>query len=568
MEEGRSRSLHQDTSANAFVIKSLDLDETFEGGSMKTSESIALQRLLERRETTSLLQALAAQDIRLALIRADGSIFSITDNWSDGDLSGFKNMPELVGAPTGQVVHANGYRFYPLFANGSLIGALVGHGFSPREDFPLEHALHQTLQILIAQSQGKRDIASEALERYREINLMYRVGETIGVSLDPDAIPQMILEEGHRVIRADAGLVLLSTKTNEVRWETRASFGAQEQTAALNHVVLDPEVFAALGERPAILTELPAASMYGTLLWAPLKTQNQVLGGILLARQVEQEIFTASDEKLLTALARQAAVAIENSQLHQAALERERLKHELQLAHDVQASLIPREVPQIRGWQCAAYWQPAREVGGDFFDFIARDDGDFGFVIADVSDKGMHAALFMALTRSTLRASTLAAPTPADGLNQANRLLCADSTGGMFVTLFYGQIDPAASRMTYVNAGHNPPLLYRAAKKELTELTRTGIVVGFDEAQAYKQRAVRLQRDDFILFYTDGVTESVNAENEQFGEERLRRVILKHRHKSPDEIMRALKQSLGEFTGDIPAFDDVTIVIIKRVSKR
>ena len=535
---------------------------------MKTSESIALQRLLERRETTSLLQALAAQDIRLALIRADGTVFSITDNWSEADRSNFKDLTELDGTVADKVVHVDDYRYYPLFVNGNLIGALVGHGFSPREDFPLEHALHQTLQILIAQSQGKRDIAGEALERYREINLMYRVGETIGVSLDPDAIPQMVLEEGNRVIRADAGLVLLSTQTDQVRWETKASFGAPEQTAALNNVALDPQVFAALSDRPAILTDLPTSAIYGTLLWAPLKTQNQLLGGVLLARQVDQEVFTASDEKLLTSLARQAAVAIENSQLHQAALERERFKRELQLAHDVQASLIPREVPQLRGWAFAAYWQPAREVGGDFFDFIARDDGDLGFVIADVSDKGMHAALFMALTRSTLRASTLAAPTPVDGLNQANRLLCADSTGGMFVTLFYGQFDPVASRMTYVNAGHNPPLLYRAQKEELAELTRTGIVVGFDETHTYKQRAVRLQRGDFILFYTDGVTESVNAQNEQFGEERLRRIILKNRSRSPDEIMQALQQSLAEFTGDIPAFDDVTIVIVKRVGKR
>ena len=568
MEEGRSRSCLGVASANALVIKSLDTDETFEGASMKTSEGIALQRLLERRETTSLLQALAARDIRLALIRADGSIFSITDNWADVDLSSFKNLPNLVGAPSGQVVHADGYRYYPLYSGGNLVGALVGHGFSPREDFPLEHALHQTLRILIAQSQGKRDVASEALERYREINLMYHVGETIGVSFDPDAIPQMILEEGNRVIRADAGLVLLSIKTNEPSWDVKASFGAPEQTAALNSVVLDPEVFIALGDRPAILTELPTTSMYGTLLWAPLKTQNQVLGGILLGRQTGQEVFTASDEKLLTSLARQAAVAIENSQLHQAALERERLKRELQLAHDVQASLIPREVPHIPGWEFAAHWQPASEVGGDFFDFIARDDGELGFAIADVSDKGMHAALFMALTRSTLRASTLAAPTPADGLNQANRLLCADSTGGMFVTLFYGQLDPAASRLTYVNAGQNPPLLYRAAKKELIELTRTGIMVGFDDTYAYKQRSVRLQRGDFILFYTDGVTESVDAQDEQFGEERLHRVLLDHQNESPDEIMNALKQALGEFTGDIPPFDDVTIVIVKRVGKR
>jgi len=535
---------------------------------MKAGENITLPRLLERREMTSLLQALAAPDIRLALIRIDGDIFAITDNWAPADRTGLADLSGLMNASNGsQTIHANGYRVYPLLAGTNLVGALVGHGPSPRGDFPLEHALHQTLQTLIAQSQGKREMASEALERYREINLMYRVSETIGVSLDPDAIPQMVLEEGNHVIHADAGLVLLSQAG--VNSEIKSSFGAPEHAAALADVARFVSEMPALVDRPAILTELPTdAPPFGAVLWAPLKTKEQALGGVLLGRLQGQEVFTASDEKLLMSLARQAAVAVENSRLHQAVLERERLKRELQLAHDVQASLIPREVPQIAGWDFAAHWQPAREVGGDYYDFIERDDGQLGLAIADVSDKGMHAALFMALTRSTLRASTLAAPKPAQGLIRANRLLCADSTGGMFVTLFYSQLDPAAHKMVYVNAGHNPPLLYRAAKKNLVELTRTGIMVGFDDTYRYQQRSVQLQRGDFVLFYTDGVTESINAQEEQFGEERLQRVLLDHCTESPAEILRALKQALGDFTGDIPPFDDVTIVVVKRLAGR
>ncbi|HEX7586915.1 MAG TPA: SpoIIE family protein phosphatase [Anaerolineae bacterium] len=537
---------------------------------MKTGETLLLHRLLERREMTSLLQALVGPDIRLALIRTDGEIFAITDNWSPEARLGLKDLSTLLDASAGSlVVHSNGCRGYPLIAGTTLVGALAGHGASPRGDFPLERALHQTLQTLIAQAQGKREMANEALERYREINLMYRVSETIGVSLDPDAIPQMVLEESNHVIHANTGLVLLTPRSGEANWQIKASFGAVNQIEALIQVAQEESMRGSLNDRPAILTDLPSTSpAYGAVLWAPLKTQEQTLGGVMLGRPPGEEIFTASDEKLLTSLARQAAVAIENSQLHQAALERERLKRELQLAHDVQASLIPRQVPQITGWDFAAFWQPAREVGGDFFDFIPRDDGELGFVIADVSDKGMHAALFMALTRSTLRASTLAAPSPVKGLNRANRLLCADSTGGMFVTLFYGQLDPSASNLLYVNAGHNPPLHYHAAKKEFTELTRTGIMVGFDEAYKYKQRSVHLQRGDFILFYTDGVTESVNMQDEQFGEERLQRVLLDHCADSPAEIIQALKQSLTEFTGEAPQFDDVTIAVVKRLGKR
>jgi sigma-B regulation protein RsbU (phosphoserine phosphatase) len=284
-----------------------------------------------------------------------------------------------------------------------------------------------------------------------------------------------------------------------------------------------------------------------------------------LARLSGQPIFTASDEKLLMALARQAAVAVDNTRLHNEMVTQERLKRELQLARDVQASLIPQSVPSVPNWDFAAYWRPAREVGGDFYDFIRREKKQMGLVIGDVSDKGMHAALFMALTRSTIRASSLAARLPSVGLTRANRLLCADSTGGMFVTLFYGQLDPVKNELTYVNAGHNPPLLYRAADRSLTELNRTGIMLGFDDRHEYGQLTVLLQPGDFVFCYTDGVTESVNAQNDQYGEERLVEILRGHSEASPDELLQALLKSVGAFTGDAPQFDDVTILIAKRL---
>jgi sigma-B regulation protein RsbU (phosphoserine phosphatase) len=300
-------------------------------------------------------------------------------------------------------------------------------------------------------------------------------------------------------------------------------------------------------------------------LWAPLKTQNNVLGGVLLARLSGQSIFTASDEKLLMALARQAAVSADNTRLHNEMVEQARLKRELQLARDVQASLIPRNIPRVLNYDFAAYWQPAKEVGGDFYDFIRREKRQMGLVIGDVSDKGMHAALFMALTRSTIRASTLGAHTPMLGLNRANRLLCADSTGGMFVTLFYSQLDPVKNELTYVNAGHNPPLLYRAAEHKLVELTRTGILLGFDDTHEYGQLTVQLQPGDFVFCYTDGVTESVNIQNEQYGEERLYQLLLDHPDASPDDLLKTLLQSLSAFVGEASQFDDVTVLIAKRM---
>lgn len=522
---------------------------------MTTNDHLTLQRLLDRRDAATLLNAIhaSAPHIALALARADGTIFVSTENWDAAqiDLTGLRD----------QIETREQFRLYPLRADAHLLGALVACGASPTQNFSLEHALHTGLTTILAHARARREVAHEALERYREINLMYRVSETIGASFDANAIPQMILDESQRVIHADAGVVMLAS---DAGWQVKACAGVDNE---LNDLLSAPISQTWFADKPAIITDLrDALPTYRAILWSPLQAQDHFLGGILLGRK-DGAVFTASDEKLLSALARQAAVALENTRLHQAELDKQRMQHELQLAYDVQASLIPGATPELSGWDFAAYWQPAREVAGDFYDFFAGGTTPplQNIVIADVSDKGMHAALFMALTRSTVRASALSAPSLAEGITQANRLLCADATGGMFVTLFCAQIDPRKNEITYVNAGHNPPLIYRARDRELIELTRTGIMLGFMEGFAFQQRAVALAENDFILFYTDGVTEALNAHEEQFGEARLRAVMLDHPHASPGDLLAALQNALREFIGDTAPFDDITIVIAKRL---
>jgi len=240
------------------------------------------------------------------------------------------------------------------------------------------------------------------------------------------------------------------------------------------------------------------------------------------------------------------------------------MERELQMAYDIQAGLLPRETPQIPGWEFAARWQPAREVSGDYYDFIPLHDGQLGLVIADVSDKSMPAALFMALTRSTVRASVSHTPSPADGIARANRLVCADASGGMFVTLFYALLNPKAGEITYVNAGHNPPLLYCAEQDRLVELTRTGMAMGVVADSAFEQRTVQLDPGDFVLLYTDGVTDAIDAHEQEFGEERLQRIILQKRHAPVRKVVTTLEEALHEFVGTSSPFDDITIMAMRR----
>ncbi|MDE3089073.1 MAG: PP2C family protein-serine/threonine phosphatase, partial [Chloroflexota bacterium] len=284
--------------------------------------------------------------------------------------------------------------------------------------------------------------------------------------------------------------------------------------------------------------------------------------------RMQAGLFTPDDLDLLTTIAASAAVAIENARLYQLAVEKGRMERELQMALEVQSSLIPQETPQIDGWDFAAIWRPARVVGGDYYDFIpiaGTPAPQHGILIADVSDKGMAAALFMALTRSTVRASLLPGHTPAECITQANRLISADAAHGMFVTCFYAQLDPGKGELVYVNAGHNPPLVYSAAQNRLSELTRTGAALGMIDDQIYGQRTILLSRGDFILLYTDGISEAMNTAQEQFGTDRLERTVLANRDAASAEIIAAVERAVNDFIGSAAVFDDITALVVKRI---
>ena len=239
-------------------------------------------------------------------------------------------------------------------------------------------------------------------------------------------------------------------------------------------------------------------------------------------------------------------------------------KREMEMAYRVQSQLIPTNTPQIPGWEFAASWQPAKEVSGDYYDFIPTND-NVGIVIADVSGKGMPAALFMASTRSIVRAKVTAALTPADCFTQANALICADAARGMFITVFYAELDPRNATLTYVNSGHNPPFVYHADRKEISEIRPTGPVLGVKESLQCKQQQISIGSGDLVLVYTDGITEAFDLEMKEFGDDRLKDILLKHAEKSPEKILPEIQSALEEFVGPAPQSDDRTIVLMKRL---
>jgi serine phosphatase RsbU (regulator of sigma subunit) len=225
-------------------------------------------------------------------------------------------------------------------------------------------------------------------------------------------------------------------------------------------------------------------------------------------------------------------------------------------------------IPNLSGWAFAAHWQPARQVAGDYYDFIPlsgpRPDGRLGLVIADVSDKGMPAALFMAMTRSTVRASVGHTTSPASGIALANRLICADASGGMFVTLFYAELDLATGEMTYVNAGHNPPLLLHASHDSPIELERTGMALGVTTDASFEQRTVRFETGDLAYLYTDGITEAIDERDRGFGVQHLRQTLVQARGATVADVIASVERSVQVHIGPLAPLDDITMVAVKR----
>src|SRR5512139_434892 len=385
--------------------------------------------------------------------------------------------------------------------------------------------------------------------------LLYRISQDFNSSLDLDEVLNRVIDEVIAAVRAERGFLMLRDAAGQLRFRVARGIDRntieQPQFQVSRSVVVrvaeeGQPLLASNAQDDARLKAHYSVAVLGlrSILCVPLQIKGSLLGVIYVDNRLQSGIFQPADLDLLTAIASSAATAIENARLYQVAVEQGRLERELQMARDLQASLLPRETPELAGWDFAAYWQPARQVSGDFYDFIPTEQG-IGVVIADVSDKGMPAALFIALSRTIVRASLIRSDSPADGMTQANRLICADSPNSMFVTLFSAQI-AASGDLIYVNAGHNPPYLYHADDQP-ARLARTGMALGIDDTLRFEQHTAHLDPGDTLILYTDGILDALNMRGEEFGDIRLRRVCARHRTETAAQIVAALRDDVLAF---------------------
>jgi phosphoserine phosphatase RsbU/P len=328
---------------------------------------------------------------------------------------------------------------------------------------------------------------------------------------------------------------------------------------------------ASAAQRAVRQKEREALMQIKTRLLMPIRSKDQLVGFMSLGECRARHEYDATDRELLMSVGSQLALVIENSRLTERLVADEKLRRELALAAEVQRRLLPVQAPECACIELAGFCQPARGVGGDYYDFFKRHDRQIGIAIADVAGKGIAAALQMSTVQATLRSLVSgSAAQPLNGgsvamtVGMLNRLLRNSTGGANYVTFFYAEFDESTRQLAYVNAGHNPPILFHAnGKDDFRQLSCGGMFVGMFEHCGYEQEVVQMQPGDVLIGFTDGLSEAVNVKGEEFGEARIRATLAATRGLAINKIRDEVVRRANTWCAGAPQHDDLTFIVMK-----
>jgi sigma-B regulation protein RsbU (phosphoserine phosphatase) len=330
------------------------------------------------------------------------------------------------------------------------------------------------------------------------------------------------------------------------------------QAVCLNEFSESPELAKLHGSAFGSVSVMAAALRYG----------NQDMGVLALANGPMGAPFSQADFVVFKSIAEQSAFALYNAIIYSMANEKKRLDHDLEIARDIQRILLPSEAPAINGFQISGMNVPARQVSGDYFDYIQVDEDRLGVAIADVSGKGVPASLIMAICRSVLRAEAARNPSPADVLRKVNRQLYPDIKEDMFISMAYLILDQHQDGVTLARAGHDAPLWYQRHSQTVTPVKSPGMVVGIDSGSVFDRLtvdfAVPLEQNDCLVLYTDGLTETLNTEGDEFGVDRMMESVRASANDGAQAIVKGIIEDVRKFTGSVPQNDDMTLIAIRK----
>ncbi len=461
----------------------------------------------------------------------------------------------------------------PIFSRASIVGYL---GLGPRlNNLPYsanDRALLRSLVDLSGSAIEKALIlgqvhdANRALDRkVQELNTLFDLSKELNAGLDLD-----------RVLRLLSFALMGQVGVRQYAVALERNGGLEVAASRMEHPeALKPVLSGLCNLKGAstvhdLLKHRDCRAIAGDLLRlgfqavVPMQLQQQTKGLILLGPRIRSVPYGQADLEYFYALGNLAIISIENARLFREAIEKQKLEDELVIAQEIQRDLLPEHLPTIPGFEIAAANIPSKQVGGDYYDVLARKGNEFVIAIGDVSGKGVPAALLMANAQAALRALSPSADSLSEITGRMNDLAAANTRGGSkFITFFWGVLNASTHTLEYVNAGHNPPIVLRA-NGTVEYLDKGGLILGvLPTMTPYEQAGVRLDRGDVLVLYTDGVSEAMNAEGEDFTEERLLEVLRRLRMQPAPEILKGLLNAVETHAGSHPQSDDITALILR-----
>ncbi len=431
-------------------------------------------------------------------------------------------------------------------------------------------------------------------------DFLHGLGEAFHETIRPGDLHRLIVEGATRILDARGGALYMVDRTGAKLAPAFISKGAPPLVdvpdAVLQKALTDPAALenhlrtrtiepgegvvgrvwqTGEAENLSDLADAPElaklrTSPFGTtsVMVTPLLYGKQNMGVLALGQTGKNANFTQSDFVIFKSIAEQSAFALYNAIIYSEANEKKRLDHDLQIAREIQGVLLPSVAPSVDGFEIHGLNIPASQVSGDYFDYIKVDDERLGVVIGDVSGKGVPASLIMAICRSVLRSTAPGNPSPSDVLGKVNRQLYPDIKEDMFISMAYVILDHVRNAVTLARAGHDAPLLYKSSTQTVTPVKPPGMAVGIDSGDVFdritRDFSLELERDDCLIFYTDGVTEALNAEGDEFGLERMMRSVQQSAVKGAPAIIDRLTEEVRTFIGSEPQNDDITLIAIRK----
>ncbi|HYR46909.1 MAG TPA: GAF domain-containing SpoIIE family protein phosphatase, partial [Thermoanaerobaculia bacterium] len=465
--------------------------------------------------------------------------------------------------------HREGTLWVPITTEGDVHGHLALEGIAAEEAEEVATFLAFVLGGQIAAHRLSRLVKEAEFEvktRLLELESLYDLGLSLSGQLDLSALADEVLFRSISLTDAGKGTLVLFDDGGKILFER--SLGGE---------LLPPREFAswALPEGDAVINNaaasVPTAGARLTAcqkcLAVAISVQGRRLGLLAVADKESRDgsvlDFTPADARLLSLFANQAAAAIETARLHREAIEKERIERELELAAAIQREILPRSLPEIAGLELAAANLPTRHVGGDYYDFFPLSRGRLAFLVADVSGKGVPAALLVSTVHAAVHLQIDEAKTIVELVEKIDRHLQRYAATRKFLTLFFGLIEPDTGVLRYVSAGHNPALLLRRSG-EIARLDATGVPVGMFASASWKEEVVAIAPGDLLCLYTDGLTEAANEAEEEFGMERLATALARGRELPVGQICDRIFADVAEFALGMPQYDDQTLLLVRR----